>query len=92
MITIIFDPAKDAANFEKHGLALSDFQGFDLGTDVTLVDDRREYGETRYRTFGRIAGLGYMIAFTVRGDQLRLISFRRAHQKEMERHGRENGA
>lgn len=87
LIRIVFDPAKDTVNFNKHGLHLSDFRGFDAGTDITIADDRADYGEPRYRTFGRIAGLGYMIAFTLRRDQLRLISFRRAHEKEMKRYG-----
>lgn len=86
MITIFFDPAKNRSNLEKHGLELCDFHGFDPGTDITLADERRDYGEPRYRTFGRIAGLGYMIAFTLRDGQLRLISFRRAHEKEMQHH------
>jgi uncharacterized DUF497 family protein len=47
------------------------------------LDDRRDYSETRWRSFGRIDRLGYMIAFTVRDDEVRLISFRRAHEREM---------
>lgn len=90
MIRIFFDPVKDAVNFDKHGLNLSDFQGFDDNTDITIADNRADYGERRYRTFGRIAGMGYMIAFTIRGDQLRLISFRRAHEKEMKRYEQAN--
>jgi len=80
---IEFDPTKDASNKAKHGLALGDFDGFD-GEMVAVVDDRRDYGEKRFRAFGRIEGLCYSIAYTLRGARIRLISFRRAHEEEME--------
>ena len=85
---IEFDPAKDAANIEKHGLSLADAGKLDLLTAAVIVDDRRDYGEPRFRAFGRIDGLGYYLAFALRGATLRPISFRRAHEKEMRRHGR----
>lgn len=80
-----FDPAKDAENQAKHGLSLADFAGFDADP-LVLVDDRFEYGETRFRAFGRIDGKGHCLVYTLRGGDLRLISFRRAHEKEMRRY------
>jgi uncharacterized protein len=47
--------------------------------------------ETRFRAFGRIEGKGHAVAFTMRGDEMRLISFRRAHEKEMRRYERQAG-
>jgi uncharacterized DUF497 family protein len=61
------------------------FTGFDADPVVT-VDDRYDYGETRYRAHGRIDGLGYCLVFTFAGDTTRAISFRRAHEKEMRRY------
>lgn len=58
-----------------------------LDDAVVIVDDRVDYRETRYRAFGRIDGDGYCLVFTMRGDTIRLISFRRAHKKEMARYG-----
>lgn len=84
---IEFDTAKDAANIAKHGLSLSDFQGFDA-VPLIVVDDRRDYGETRYLGIRRIDGDGHCIVFTLRGQVMRLISFRRARDKEMRRYGR----
>ena len=82
-----FDPAKNAANIAKHGFGLDTFDGFDDEPAVVL-DDRSAYGEDRFRAFGRIRGLGYMIAYTEENDVMRLISFRRAHEKEMRRYDR----
>ena len=82
---IEFDPAKDAINVAKHGLSLADFAGFDTRPAV-LPDIRRAYGELRLRAFGRIDGIGYCVVVNPRTPSLRLISFRRAHDKEMRRY------
>jgi uncharacterized protein len=82
-----FDPAKDAANRLKHGLSLADFSGFD-SLPVIIPDVRRDYGERRDWAVGRIDGRGHILTFTRRGDIMRLISLRRAHEKEMKRYGR----
>lgn len=85
-MAVEFDAAKDAANIAKHGLALADFGGFDA--QPTVQPDRRyDYSEDRFRAWGWIAGRGFCIAYTVRDTQFRLISFRRAHDKEMRRNG-----
>jgi uncharacterized protein len=80
-----FDPAKDQANFETHGLRLSDFAGFD-GLPAVAEDRRSDYGEPRFRAFGRIDGKGYCLVYTERETGPRLISFRRAREKEMRRY------
>lgn len=81
-----FDPSKDAENLSKHGLSLSDFDGFDSAPFVR-PDDRIDYGEPRFRAFGRVDGKGHCLVYTFRNGRLRVISFRRAHEKEMQRHG-----
>lgn len=83
---IEFDPAKDAINFAKHGLSLADAAAFELGSAVVLIDDRFEYGEVRYRAFGRVNGQGRCLAFALSGNAIRAISYRRAHDKEMRRY------
>ena len=83
---IEFDPAKDAANIAKHGVSFADFRGFDDDPAIRL-DDRFDYGEGRYRAYGRIDGIGHCLVFTIADAGVRAISFRRAHEKEMTRHG-----
>lgn len=82
---IEFDPAKDAANIAKHGLSLGEFVGFD-GEATVILDNRFAYGEARFRAFGRVESKGICIVYTQRGLVMRLISFRRAHDKEMRRY------
>lgn len=82
---VTFDPAKDAANITKHGLSLADFIGFD-SAPVVRIDDRYDYGETSFRAWGRIGAHGFCVVFTVTSTGMRVISFRRAHDKEMRRY------
>ena len=84
-MAITFDHAKDAANVRKHGLSLATFTGFDR-PPLVVVDDRRDYGEARYRAFGRIDGNGHCLVYIVAGENMRAISFRRAHEEEMRRY------
>lgn len=83
---IEFDPAKDAANIAKHGLSLADAAAFEIAAAVVQVDDRFDYGEVRFRAFGRVDGQGRCLVFTWSAGRIRAISYRRAREKEMRRH------
>jgi uncharacterized DUF497 family protein len=80
-----FDPRKDDLNRQRHDLSLGDFAGFDEDP-IVVADQRRDYGEERFRAFGRIDSVPHCLVFTYRGENMRLISFRRAHEKELKRH------
>lgn len=80
-----WDRAKEDENVARHGLSFSRFAGFDSQPTV-VIDDRHAYGERRFRAIGRIEGLGHCLVYTIRGSAMRLISFRRAHDKEMQRY------
>jgi hypothetical protein len=87
-VEIEFDLAKDAANLAKHGIALSDAAAFDFTAAVVTVDDRFDYGEVRFRAFAYAKGQGRCLVFTaIDSTTIRAISYRRARQKEMQRHG-----
>lgn len=81
---IEFDPAKDKANIAKHGVSLSRAADFEIV--AVLEDDRHEYGETRYRAWGLLDGHYHCLVFTHRKASIRVISLRRAHQKEIDRY------
>jgi uncharacterized protein len=46
-VHIEFDPAKNAANQDKHGLSLAMASELDWDHALVWVDDRYEYGELR---------------------------------------------
>jgi uncharacterized DUF497 family protein len=82
-----WDDLKDEANREKHGVGFELALQFDWPIAVVEQDERFEYGEVRYRAFGRIAGKGFCLAFTFRASNIRVISIRPMHEKETCRYG-----
>jgi uncharacterized DUF497 family protein len=82
-----FDPIKDSANIAKHGVSLA--RTTDFKFQNVVVDNRFDYGEVRYRAFGRLNGSPHVLAFTVVEGRIRAISLRRAHQKEHRRYVQE---
>ena len=86
-MSIDFDPAKDAINREKHGVSLSRAAEIDLTTAFVLADDRKGYGEPRWRAYAMLDDRLHMLAFTVRHGRVRVISLRRANARETKRYG-----
>lgn len=85
---IEYDPAKDAANIAKHQRSLAEAAEFPMAEAQVYVDDRYDYGETRWRAFARVGGEGRCLVFTMRDGMVRVISYRAAHDKEMRRYGK----
>jgi len=86
---IEFDPDKDAINLEKHGLSLADAVRLDWSNAVVLPDLRFDYPEPRFRAFAPIGHRLYMVAYTMRGERYRMISFRKASAMEIKRYGKD---
>ena len=82
-----WDEAKYATNLLKHHVAFELIYQFDWSKAAVDIDDRFDYGEERYLAFGRIDGRGYAIVYVDRGDRVRIISMRRAHDKELAVYG-----
>jgi uncharacterized protein len=51
---------------------------------------RRNYGEIRLQVLARLEGRLYAAVVTPRGEDLRVISFRKANRREVERYGKED--
>ena len=86
-----FDPDKAQTNLAKHGIAFSDVERFDWDNALVIIDDREDYGETRYRALGVIDGTLCALVFTDREDATRIISLRRASTKERRSYGKQKG-
>lgn len=77
-----WDEKKNAANQIKHGLDFSEAEGFCWGTAIETVDDRADYGEERWIALGQIGNRVHVMIYTRRGENLRLISLRKANKRE----------
>jgi len=80
---IEFDPAKDLANQDKHGVSLALAVELDWEAALVWVDERIEYGEVRMIALAPKTGILYYVAFVDRGRVRRIISQRRANRREV---------
>ena len=80
---IDFDPSKDRANLDKHGLSLALAAELDWEDALVWLDDRHEYGEMRMIALAPKTGILYYVAYVDRGDVRRIISLRRANRREV---------
>jgi uncharacterized protein len=77
-----FDPAKSAANLEKHGIDFTQAQ--QLWQDVTRVEiQARTTDEPRWLVIGRIDGKHWSVVVTYRQGRARIISARRSRKEEV---------
>jgi uncharacterized protein len=74
--------AKRAANLKAHGLDFIDAPRVFEGVTFTFEDDRFSYGEQRFVTLGLLAGIPVSIAHSETDHEIRIISFRKATNRE----------
>ncbi|MCW5881385.1 MAG: BrnT family toxin [Anaerolineae bacterium] len=83
-MNVQWDPAKARANREKHGVAFPDAEAVLYDAQAITRDDDSIDEEDRYITLGMDAlGQLLVVAYTYRGDVIRLISARRATRNEV---------
>jgi uncharacterized DUF497 family protein len=85
-MNIAFDPFKDLSNIEKHGVSLQAAEVFEWDTAVAWPDHRSAYGEARMIALGYIGNRIYNIVFVDRDGVRRIISLRKANQREVNRY------
>lgn len=84
---IEFDPAKDQLNREKHGgISLADAERLDWNTAIVQPDPRHEYGELREIGYAPIGNRLYCVVYVRRGEVFRIISLRKANDREVGRY------
>ncbi len=84
---IEFDPDKDAANQAKHLISLS--HGAQVLADANrldVLDVRFDYAEERFVSYGMIDNRIWVCVFTRRDDIYRVISVRKANDRETKRY------
>lgn len=83
-MTFQYDPAKGARNLKKHGVSLSDAEGVFYDPLAIYLPDPDAEGEERFVALGLgSAGELLVVVYTLRDDEIRLISARRATRKEI---------
>jgi uncharacterized DUF497 family protein len=77
-----WDVAKRLANIKRHGFDFLAVERVFLGAAFTFLDDRFDYGETRFLTLGILNGTVVAVAHTESDEITRIISFRKASKNE----------
>jgi len=79
-----FDPKKAASNLRRHGVSFADAEGVFLDPLAIHQPDPDAEGEERFIAVGLgSAGNVLVVVFTLRGEEIRLISARRAARREV---------
>ncbi|MDJ0658945.1 MAG: BrnT family toxin [Crocosphaera sp.] len=82
-----WDDSKAKSNEIKHSVSFPfATRVFDDGNRLTVIDERFQYGEVRYIVLGKIEQRIYVVAYTIRGSVIRLISARKANSREVKRY------
>jgi uncharacterized DUF497 family protein len=81
-----WDENKRVTNIADHRIDFAAAEGFDWDTALIEVDDREDYGELREVAIGFIGAGLHVMVFTRRGAATRIISLRRAENKEKVRY------
>jgi len=77
-----WDESKRLANLKKHGIDFADVPSMFENDIVTVIDDRYDYGETRYQTLGLLKSRVIMVVHTESETVIRIISARKANKRE----------
>jgi uncharacterized DUF497 family protein len=82
-----WDAAKSERCLRQRGFAFADIVPTFADPDRHVeLDDRFDYGEPRFRLFGRTNGRLHVVVFTYRGPVCRIISARKANARERKEH------
>lgn len=81
-----WDNAKNAENLLKHGVDFFIAHDFDWEFAELVGDSRHDYGEERHIATSLIGERVYVMVYTLRGGNIRIISLRKANQREVKRY------
>ena len=87
-----WDEAKAGGNQRLRRPAFDDATNFNFATAVITKDIRTDYGEERIQAIGLVQKRLHVLVYTERQGRLRIISFRKANDREVRRYDRETGS
>jgi len=87
-LEITFDPAKNDSNIRERGSSFERVREVDFNTALLRPDTRKEYGEARYIALCYLDSRLHVLCFTETETGIRVISFRKANDREAQKHGK----
>lgn len=86
LMQIEFDPEKREKTLIERGLDFARADEVFAGRHFTAEDTREDYGELRQITVGKLDGRVIVMVWTPRGEARRIISMRKANEREQARY------
>jgi uncharacterized DUF497 family protein len=91
-VKISYDPRKRAQTLADRGLDFDDAVRVFGGVTLDAIDDRRDYGERRWQSYGLLDDRLVMIVWTERDGDRHIISMRKCNDREQAKYGRQLGS
>jgi uncharacterized DUF497 family protein len=82
-----FDARKRERTLQERGLDFADAQAVFEAPSFTYQDARRDYGETRWITYGLLDDRLVAVVWTWRSGDRHIISMRKCNDREKARYG-----
>ncbi len=82
-IAIEYDEAKRLKVLKERGLDFARAPEVFESNSIDVPDNRFDYGEVRWLTFGLLDGRHVAVVWTDREDRKRIISMRHMHEREI---------
>lgn len=79
---IMYDPQKRAKTLAERGLDFEDAVEVFARPTIDVVDDRWDYGEIRWVSYGLLRDRMVALVWTARGEGRHIISMRKANDRE----------
>ena len=86
-LSVVFDPVKRRETLTRRGLDMARAAEVFEGRTLTVQDDRRDYGEERFITIGFLDERMVVVVWTARNGTRRVISMRKANEREQAHYG-----
>jgi uncharacterized DUF497 family protein len=85
-VGITYDPRKRQKTLAERSLDFERAETVFSGATLTLLDDREDYGEPRFQTYGLLGRRLVMVVWTPRGADRHVISMRKCNAREKARY------
>ena len=88
-MSVSYDSNKNERNIEQRGLRFDQVADLDWDNAWIYQDERNEYNEIRFIAYSMLDKRLHFVCFTETKDGIRVISFRKANNREVKRYEQE---
>jgi uncharacterized protein len=91
LVKISYDPVKRGVTLRERGLDFADACIVFAGLQITQIDERLDYAEVRFQTYGLLNERMVMVVWIGTENDRRIISMRKCNDREQNRYREQLG-